>query len=510
MKRYKLWVLASYLSRLIFALLIMLGALWATYLNLYYAYNNSRLVGLSNGKLWKGFYELVSRFDSTFSEKNLLSKLFFGAPGSLTLFGVPFNDPIPVLPTIIADPSSISTLIPGLLSVLLAAIIIGRAFCSFACPASLFFALNLRIRRIVERLFPPLARERREIPQAARIGILAGGTIAAILFGNWVWNFLLPYTMISSELVSLASGAPFSAAFGVAASIILADLLVFPGEICRSVCPLGFLLGRASKSALVRVKASQKECRKDCNICTLSCDLALSPSKGAVADCNLCGVCALNCPVQKLSIGVASERFYKRAATIAALALLTLVAALNASAHHYKGLPHYNYFENYPQVPTDEFIASNGRWEIDFTIYNFQGMERGDVGAPDDVQVFLIIYDLKERKAYSGEAEVSIRSGEKTLAKWKLKPEMEYLFRMNAKIESPDDLSLSVNFHDEKGKKIEIAYGFFLPGLESHNPYLWGAFGIIALIALIFGTTKKSYPLHKKVNKDELIAEKQI
>ena len=34
-----------------------------------------------------------------------------------------------------------------------------------------------------------------------------------------------------------------------------------------------------------------------------------------------------------------------------------------AFGHHFKGLPHFSYFENYPQVPQDEFLAQAGNYE---------------------------------------------------------------------------------------------------------------------------------------------------
>ncbi len=42
------------------------------------------------------------------------------------------------------------------------------------------------------------------------------------------------------------------------------------------------------------------------------------------------------------------------------LLLSIALAPATVSAHHFKGLPHYSYFENYPQIPQDEFV---GHWE---------------------------------------------------------------------------------------------------------------------------------------------------
>jgi hypothetical protein len=48
---------------------------------------------------------------------------------------------------------------------------------------------------------------------------------------------------------------------------------------------------------------------------------------------------------------------------------LVLVLVGTASAHHILGLPHYSYKENYPQVPTLEYPAKSGPYEILLTCY---------------------------------------------------------------------------------------------------------------------------------------------
>ena len=37
-----------------------------------------------------------------------------------------------------------------------------------------------------------------------------------------------------------------------------------------------------------------------------------------------------------------------------------------AQAHHFKGMPHFAYFENYPQAPQDEYLAQAGEYEMHF------------------------------------------------------------------------------------------------------------------------------------------------
>lgn len=51
------------------------------------------------------------------------------------------------------------------------------------------------------------------------------------------------------------------------------------------------------------------------------------------------------------------------------LAALVTILVSSAEAHHILGLPHYSYKENYPQVPTLEYPAQSGPYEILMTCY---------------------------------------------------------------------------------------------------------------------------------------------
>ena len=51
------------------------------------------------------------------------------------------------------------------------------------------------------------------------------------------------------------------------------------------------------------------------------------------------------------------------------LASAVLLWTAAASAHHILGLPHYSYKENYPQVPTLEYPAQSGPFQILLTCY---------------------------------------------------------------------------------------------------------------------------------------------
>jgi hypothetical protein len=138
-----------------------------------------------------------------------------------------------------------------------------------------------------------------------------------------------------------------------------------------------------------------------------------------------------------------------------------------ATAHHYKGLPHYSYFENYPQVPILEFIERDPDYEFFVTIYNFQGLNLDLVESPDDVRFYSYIYDVNANSAYKGKVDFEIWSHKRLIMSVKaLESEQENIYIIQDKIEEQDDLILKAKFLGSKGETkiismpIQITEGF--------------------------------------------------
>ncbi len=159
------------------------------------------------------------------------------------------------------------------------------------------------------------------------------------------------------------------------------------------------------------------------------------------------------------------------------------------SAHHYKGLPHYNYFDNYPQVPIFEYIEEGDNYTVFATIYNFQGLSLEMVDSPNDVRFYIYLYDLNTDKAYEGEAAFNIYSHGKLVKRFiNMKQEEERIYTIKAEIIEQDDLILESIFTDKEGQivkinmPIEITNSFF----DSYGLYL-----IILLFFVVVGVIKK-------------------
>ncbi len=159
-------------------------------------------------------------------------------------------------------------------------------------------------------------------------------------------------------------------------------------------------------------------------------------------------------------------------------------------AHHFKGLPHYNYFENYPQTPEEEFLGQSGNYEFSLVVYDFQGINKEDVETPDNVRLFLVAFDLRTGKLYNGAMTLEIRDGDKVLHSEKLESaELENLYSLHRTLPETGDYSLHLTLHDVGELKCEIP--FQLSSQKIH----WGRWIavslMISLLVAAIGARKK-------------------
>ncbi len=158
----------------------------------------------------------------------------------------------------------------------------------------------------------------------------------------------------------------------------------------------------------------------------------------------------------------------------------------HASAHHNKGLPHYGYFENYPQVPTEEFIRYEGRWEFGATLFNFQGLKRETSDTPNDVRIFAYVYDLQEDVAYEGKLELAVELDGTLIESFgRLAPDEETVYR--ARLTLPESGIYHVTFtFDVDGEHVKL----MLPvkadlAADKINWLLIG--GMLGVLGVLFG-----------------------
>jgi hypothetical protein len=177
-----------------------------------------------------------------------------------------------------------------------------------------------------------------------------------------------------------------------------------------------------------------------------------------------------------------------------------LLTVESARAHHYKGLPHNNYFENYPQVPTLEFLHEDDKWEIFLTVFNFQGINLESVEDNDMVRFYIFLYDLKADKVYRKTTRMDILSrGKVVYSSESHDPEEESIYSIHQKLKYQDELELHVHFKDSDGIVDVVKLPFRI------KKTFFQKYGLIFVIFIFFvfvGILKKYLEYVKEKNLD--------
>ena len=99
------------------------------------------------------FYETTDGFFSKFGDPQKSAQTNGGMTWSIRLGGIPFTDPVAALSVLAKDHRWELGFALGLIVPLTLALLFGRVFCSYICPASLLFFAISRLRRILEKFF---------------------------------------------------------------------------------------------------------------------------------------------------------------------------------------------------------------------------------------------------------------------------------------------------------------------------------------------------------------------
>jgi hypothetical protein len=180
--------------------------------------------------------------------------------------------------------------------------------------------------------------------------------------------------------------------------------------------------------------------------------------------------------------------------------VLQFFSTFQILGHHFKGLPHYNYFENYPQVPEEEFLGQVGEYELSLVVYDFQGIDRVNVADPDKVRLFLVIFNLRENRVYGGRLHFEILDREAVLFSHRFeKAELENLYSLHRDLPSDGQYSIRVTLEDEDFLVGEIP--FYLSSQRTHWGHLIAASLIILVTITAIGARRKRIQMDRRGNR---------
>lgn len=224
-------------------------------------------------------------------------------------------------------PSVLALSLASIVAILACTLLFGRVYCSVVCPLGIFQDLLVFLRRLFGFKFSAEA-------EASKVRVLRealrGGFAAIFLGGGFLglhFQWLEPYAIygraasaLLAPLVRLGNNElaewaerhasyafhavevvmPATSVIVVSAGALalIAVLAVWRGRLwCNAVCPVGTLLGYASKVSLTKPKIDAAKCVK-CGLCARACKAhAIDVANGTIdrSKCVACFDCGAAC-----------------------------------------------------------------------------------------------------------------------------------------------------------------------------------------------------------------------
>ena len=382
----RLWV--PYIRRavqLTGVLALLMMPLFALYLH----YKQARAIG-DLPEDWRGLaVRSIDQLVGDSEERLQAVSLTQGTLWSARIFGVSLTDPLAGAEALVTRqtfyvPFVLSLVIPAVASLLL-----GRVFCAWVCPMNAWLELVDKARGLLG--FLELRPRDKKFSLWNKYFLLATGLGLAAVSGVPFLAMIHPPALLSREFHSLVFGAGLGIGIYIVVAITAVELLVSRRWWCRYVCPGGALYSFLGRFRLVRVRRDVAKCT-ECGDCVRVCQFGLKPMlvKTTGMECTNCAACIAGCGSKALSYTLVvplpvldgrngngtskPSRLRSRTAVgrVTGLSIAMLVSLLlppSAVAHHILGLPHYSYKDNYPQVPTLEYPATTGPYDVLMTSY---------------------------------------------------------------------------------------------------------------------------------------------
>lgn len=181
--------------------------------------------------------------------------------------------------------------------------LLGRAFCGWACPFGALHDLLSYLRG--DKSF-----------EVRRFWFVKFIVLFVVLGAAWyamdtVFCKFCPSGSLFGAIFfrlrypqSLTFNLPFAIhMFTLALTIVLA--LLISRFWCRYLCPLGAIAGAFNKVSIVSISLDEDKCKK-CNVCLEACGMGITKLEdvGGSTDCILCGRCVEACPEKALSFTI--------------------------------------------------------------------------------------------------------------------------------------------------------------------------------------------------------------
>ncbi len=199
---------------------------------------------------------------------------------------------------------------PAVLAILLI-IILGKIFCDWFCPTVLM-KRSFKGKGIFESKYS-ISPAKMKGESYSRYAILGGVLLSTFLFGFPVFCYVCPIGLFFAFIFAVIS--LFTGQVLIWQLILFPVLLIFELYIlkrwCRSICPLGALMGIfGSLNRFFRPTVKKDKCLTsqgiNCQVCRKNCsegiDLVDSKGNFAQRECTKCLECYEKCPAKAIEI----------------------------------------------------------------------------------------------------------------------------------------------------------------------------------------------------------------
>ncbi len=264
--------------------------------------------------------------------------------GSFSSFGwdaIAYICPLGVLETFVASHTIIPRAALAGLCILIVFVLLGRVFCSWACPVpplQHFFhpggnkkdkdaQIQADVKRELQGVgdcsacgetegacshscgLKPVGGKRDGFHFDSRYGVLIGALASSAIFGFPVFCLVCPVGLSIAFVVSLYA-AFFEQSPTLSLLIFAAILFVevfFLRKWCHKICPMGALMSLVgAKAPFGKPHVDTTKCLRsdgtDCHVCVETCPELLDPHSKSIPECTRCGLCAEACPTEAIKM----------------------------------------------------------------------------------------------------------------------------------------------------------------------------------------------------------------
>lgn len=232
---------------------------------------------------------------------NMLEIYFIkGTYISMDIGALAVSDPLAVLQAVFASHEVKAVMITSAALPVIIAILLGRVWCSWACPYYLILdgIETLRRKLKLKSLKPSYSEKGIARANLFRYATLIVGFILVGIAGVPLLYLISPPSVISSQAVMLLKHFTLTAEFIFIPLVLIVETFFVYRFWCRFFCPTGTVLGLFRSPKGMRVEYLG-EC-SGCTRCVKICPMVLDPRKDAASSqCHNCGECVRACPDNK-------------------------------------------------------------------------------------------------------------------------------------------------------------------------------------------------------------------